>query len=184
LARGVPLVLVYQKTINNNRKIQYTETMNHDDVIEFSWTTHEYEHRKKSTDWYWALGIIVIVGSVLAFITGNFLFGFLVLLGGFMVGIFATKKLDPVQVVITKGEIIINKLTIPFSSITGFWMYRNPFGTKKLLFKTTKNFHSTISIPIDEDVSTDELHTFLINYFEEQEIKESFTDIISERIGF
>jgi uncharacterized membrane protein YwaF len=158
--------------------------MNYDDVIEFSWTTKEYEHRKKSTDWYWALGIITIVGSAIAFFTSNLLLGFLIFLGGFMIGIFATKKPDSVQVVITKGEFIVNKMTIPFTSIISFWMYRNPFGTKKLILKTRKNFNTIVSIPVDEDVSANELHTFLSQYFEEQELEETFTDIISERIGF
>lgn len=164
--------------------MRYTVTMKNDNTIEFSWTTQEYEHRKKSTDWYWALGLVIILGSVLAFISGNFLLGFLILLGGFMIGIFATKKPDPVQVTITTETITANNLVIPFSKVTAFWMYRNPFGTKKLILKTSKNLNNTISIPIDEDVSTNELHTFLSQYFQEQELKETFTDIISERIGF
>lgn len=158
--------------------------MNSPEVIEFSWTTTEYEHRKKSADWYWALGLIIITGSVISFIRGNLLFGFFIILGGILIGILSTKKPDPVSVEITDEIISINKLIIKFTEIESFWMYRNPFGTRKLIFKTRKNFNTIISIPISEDISTSELRSFLSEKLEEKELKETFTDLLLERIGF
>ncbi len=154
------------------------------ELIEFSWTAQEYEHRKKSTDWYWALGIIIIAGSVIAFIKGNFLFGFFILLGGFLIGILATKKPDAIAVEITDEAFSINKLLVKFTDVEAFWMYRNPFGTRKLILKTKKNFNTIISIPINEDIATAELRSFLSEKIPEKELQETFTDILLERIGF
>lgn len=158
--------------------------MLHDETIEFSWDTYEYEHREKSTDWYWALGILIIIGATIAFITKNLLFGVLLLLGGFMIGIFAGKKNDPIAIEISRRGITVNKSTIEFQEITGFWLYRNPFGVRKLILKTKRNFAPMVSLPLPDDMRASDLHEFLIQYIPEQELQESFVDLLSEKIGF
>lgn len=158
--------------------------MIHDETIEFSWNTYEYEHREKSTDWYWALGILVVVGAVIAFITKNFLFGFLLLLGGFMIGLFAGKKNDPISIEISIRGVLLNGKVINFPDIKAFWMYRNPFGVRKLILKTNRNFAPMVSLPIPDDIRAADLREFLLLQIPEQELKESFTDLLLERIGF
>ena len=51
-----------------------------------SWEVPAYEHRPKTSDWYWALGIIAVSGSVAAFFLGNFLFGVLILVVAYTMG--------------------------------------------------------------------------------------------------
>lgn len=158
--------------------------MIHQETIEFSWDTLEYEHREKSTDWYWALGILVIISATIAFINKNLLFGFLILMGGFMIGIFAGKKNDPISIEISTRGIVINGKEIKFSDISAFWMYRNPFGVRKLIFKTNQNIAPMISLPIPEDMRATDIRNFLLKHVTEKELKESFVDLLSERIGF
>lgn len=158
--------------------------MIHEETTEFSWDTVEYEHRDKSADWYWALGILTVVGSAIAFLTKNLLFGFLILFGGLLVGIFASKKPDPLSIEISTHGIVINGKLFYFKDITGFWMYRNMFGVRKLVLKTKRNFAPIISIPIPDDVRAVELRTFLLKFMPETEIQESFTDLFLEKIGF
>lgn len=158
--------------------------MIHDETIEFSWDTYEYEHREKSKDWYWALGILVVIGAAIAFITKNLLFGFLILMGGFMIGLFAGKKNQPLSIEISKRGVTINGQLIDFSQINGFWLYRNPFGIRKLILKTMRNFSPMVSLPIPDDMRATELRDFLLTYVSEQELQESFVDLMSEKIGF
>ena len=113
--------------------------MLHEETIEFSWNTYEYEHREKSSDWYWALGILVVIGAAIAFISKNLLFGFLILMGGLMLGLFAGKKNDPLEIEVSQRGVGINGETIDFSSIASFWMYRTPHGVRKLILKTNPN---------------------------------------------
>jgi hypothetical protein len=158
--------------------------MIHNETTEFSWDTMEYEHRDKSTDWYWALGILTVVGSAIAFLTKNILFGFLILFGGFLVGIFASKKPDPISIEISTHGIEVNKKLFYFKDIAGFWIYRNMFGVRKLILKTARNFAPMVSIPIPEDVRASELRLFLLDFLTETELQESFTDLFLEKIGF
>lgn len=158
--------------------------MIHEETTEFSWDTAPYEHREKSTDWYWALGILVVVGAAIAFLNKNLLFGFLIIFGGLMIGHFASKKPEMISVEISMRGVAINGSLIGFNAVTAFWMYRNPFGVRKLILKTTRNFSPIISIPIPDDVRATDLREFLITQIPEVEIQESFADLFMERIGF
>ncbi len=158
--------------------------MLHEETIGFSWDTYEYEHREKSTDWFWALGILVVIGAAIAFITKNLLFGFLILLSGFMIGIFANRKNPPLSIEISDRGININNDLITFGSISGFWMYRNPTGVRKLILKTNRNMSPIVSLPLPEDMRAADLREFLLQNIQEIELRESFTDLLLEKIGF
>lgn len=158
--------------------------MIHQETLEFSWNTFEYEHREKSTDWFWALGILVVLSAALAFISKNLLFGFLILMGGFMIGLFANKKNEPITVEISALGVTLNGQVINFSDIKAFWLYRNPFGVRKLIMKTNRNLTPTLSLPIPDDIRAADLREFLLKNIPEKELKESFIDLVSERIGF
>ena len=158
--------------------------MIHTETTEFSWDTIAYEHREKTTDWYWALGILSVVGSGIAFLNRNFLFGFLILFGGFLVGMFASRKPDDLSVEISTHGVMINNQMMYFKDIAGFWMHRNMFGVRKLIFKTNRNFTPIISVPLPDDLRARDLQEFLIEFIPEIELQESFTDLLLERIGF
>ena len=158
--------------------------MLHEETIEFSWNTYEYEHREKSSDWYWALGILVVIGAAIAFISKNLLFGFLILMGGLMLGLFAGKKNDPLEIEVSQRGVGINGETIDFSSIASFWMYRTPHGVRKLILKTNRNLIPVVVIPLPEEMKATDLRDFLMKYIPEQELRESFIDLLLERIGF
>ncbi len=158
--------------------------MLHEETIEFSWNTYEYEHREKSTDWYWALGILVVVGAVIAFINKNLLFGFLILLGGLMIGLFAGKENNPLEIEISQRGVRINGETIDFNSISGFWLYRTHTGVRKLILKTNRNLIPVIAIPLPDEMRATDLREFLLKFVTEQEMQESFLDLLLERIGF
>lgn len=58
--------------------------MNTNPII--SWEALEYKEGEKGTDWFWALGIIVIAGSVIAIIFKNYFLAGILILGGIMLG--------------------------------------------------------------------------------------------------
>ncbi len=56
--------------------------MNTNSII--SWESLEYKEDIKTTDWFWALAIIVISGSVIAIIFKNYFLAGILVLGGIM----------------------------------------------------------------------------------------------------
>ena len=105
-------------------------------------------------------------------------------MGGFMIGLFANKKNNPISIEISVRGINVNGTAFNFTDIIAFWMYRSPIGVRKLVLKTNKTMAPMLSIPLPEDMRAAELREFLLKKITEQELKESFIDLVSERIGF
>ena len=59
---------------------------------QLEWRAFEHEHIHKSSDWFWALGIIAIAGAVTAIIFNNILFAIIILVGAFTLSVHAVKK--------------------------------------------------------------------------------------------
>ena len=43
-------------------------------TFKIEWDAHEYEHKERSADWFWAVGIISVSMAVAAIIFGIFFF--------------------------------------------------------------------------------------------------------------
>ena len=56
------------------------------------WSVVEYEEKERSADWFWALGIIIVAGSIAAIIFGDFFFAILLVVGGACLAMFAVRK--------------------------------------------------------------------------------------------
>ncbi len=90
--------------------------------IVLAWTLPEYTHTEKNNDWFWALGIIILCGSITSIIYANYFFAGLLILGGSLMGYFANKAPDLVSYKLTdKGLIMRNRLH-PYEEIKSFWV--------------------------------------------------------------
>lgn len=148
------------------------------------WTALEHEHIHKSSDWFWALGIIAIAGAATAIIFNNILFAIVILIGAFTLGINAAKPSAQVSFKITQRGILINSTLHPYSSLESFWVEDTSEHTSpKLLVKSKKLLAPHIVIPI-ESVSSEDVRNFLLEYLSEEEDSESLAQKIMEFFGF
>jgi hypothetical protein len=147
------------------------------------WQTLEYEPRKKSTDWYWALGIIAVSAAVTAIILGNILFAILILIGAFLVGIFAAKDPEIINCEINDRGVVINKTLYPYKDLDSFWVEIYSEEDGKLILKSKKTLMPHIVIPIEE-ASPESVHEKLLEHLEEEEMSESISEKILELFGF
>ena len=91
----------------------------------FEWEAPEYEHHERSNDWYWAMGILAVALLVVAFFLKSVLFGLLVLLGGFSLGLYSARKPEIVSFSIgARGMAIEDKIYF-FEDLKSFW--GNPY---------------------------------------------------------
>ena len=88
-----------------------------------SWTALEYEEKEKSTDWFWALGVIVVTSSITAIIYSNYFFAILLIIGGLMLGIFAKKKPAMISYELNNKGLVIGNRLYPYENIKAF-MYK------------------------------------------------------------
>lgn len=155
------------------------------------WETHEFHHNPKSADWFWAVGIIVVTGAVVAFIFNNIIFGIFLLIAGFALAVHANAKPDVMYYAITDKGIIKGDSLHPFDSLESFWIENlreiealHPSLKSHILIKTKKSIISIIVIPIHEEVNISELREILLTHLPEEKISEPLHIKIMERLGF
>ena len=146
------------------------------------WSAPEYNHYQRSTDWFWAVGIITISITVLAFIFDNALFGILILLSAGILIFFALRVPEEVEYEINNRGIIVGKDLHPYLTIESFWVEtRN--NDPKIILKSKKAIMPFIIIPLHED-SVDEVSAVLREFLEEVELAEPASHKVMEYLGF
>jgi len=147
-----------------------------------SWSVLEYEHKKKSVDWYIALAIITIASSVASFLLGNILFGIFILIGMFTLVIYGIKKPQTIEVELSKRGIFTNQKIYPFNTLKSFWV--EEYGNEpKIIIQSEKPLMPYIIIPIG-DTNPDNIRDFLSKHLDEEEHFEPLSHKIMEYLGF
>jgi hypothetical protein len=158
--------------------------MLHNETIAFAWETHEFEFKEKRKDWYWIVGAAAVILIVVAVIMQNYLFAFLIGIGAFLMINLAARQPLAMPVTISEKGIQLHKDMYSYESLFGFWITYNKKDQPILLLMSDQRISPIVSIPVDEEVELLELREYLSTFIEEQEMKESLTDRIIDKIGF
>src|SRR3989344_3562339 len=122
-----------------------------EEVGKLSWTAYEYEEKFRSRDWFWALGVIVITGALAALIFGNYFFATLILLGGGLLGHYATKRPKIISYELNERGLQIDSQLYPYENLKSFWV--EPGDKPTLFVRSGRAFMPVLSIPIDNDLA-------------------------------
>lgn len=144
------------------------------------WEALEYKEDLKGTDWFWALGIIVITGSIIAFIYENYFFAGILLLGGIMLGLTVNKKPEMLSYTLDEKGIKIKNALYPFDRISEFSVYKD---RPILVIRSERMMFPIISMPIPEDEKENIREIFLAKNVKESEITEHTADKIVRFLG-
>jgi len=148
------------------------------------WSAHEHEHKPKSPDWFWALGIIAVSGALSAIIFGNPLFALLLIVGAFVLAIHAAKPPEEITFQISDRGVRIGSALYPYRTLESFFVEHDEDGRKpKLLLKSRKMFVPYLIIPL-EGVSPAEVEERLSEILEEEEMAEPLSQKVLEFFGF
>ncbi|MDO8575328.1 MAG: hypothetical protein Q7R78_01335 [bacterium] len=155
------------------------------------WKTMEYHHEPKSSDWFWALGIITITLIVIALMFNNIIFAIFILVSGLALAIHAWAKPELMNYSVTEKGVAIGTNMHLYESITAFYIedlkhieHIHPAIKSKILLKTNKSLFPLISIPISEKIDIKNLQSVLSKYIVEEKITETLSHKIMERFGF
>ncbi len=89
---------------------------------EMVWSVTTHEHHERSTDWYWALGVMALTGVVLSVFLGNLLFAIVIVLGAGSIGFLAARGPREHLFKIDERGITIDGSRYPYTSIDTFWV--------------------------------------------------------------
>ncbi|OHB10413.1 MAG: hypothetical protein A3H60_00250 [Candidatus Zambryskibacteria bacterium RIFCSPLOWO2_02_FULL_44_12b] len=147
------------------------------------WDAHEYEHKERSPDWFWAVGIISVSIAVAATIFGNIIFGLLVLIGAFALSLFTNRHPNSTHVIVNEKGVTRDRIHYPYSSLESFWIDTD-HPHKKIFLRSEKMFMPLIIVPLGESVDVDNLHESLSQFLSEEFHSLPFVEKILEYLGF
>lgn len=149
------------------------------------WEALEYEHKEKSHDWYWAVGIIGVSITLIAIILGNIIFALVVLVSLFALIVAARRVPKIVQFELNTIGLKIDEDFTPYSTLKSFWVENNVHhdGKSVLYFKSRQMTTPLIVIPIEE-IDPDQVRVFLLEFLLEEEHGESIVHRFMEYLGF
>ena len=146
------------------------------------WETPEYVYRERSTDWYWAVGIIAISISITSILFNNILFAIFIALSFFTLMLYTKRTPHTLQIKIDDRGIQVGRVKYPYSSLESFWV-EDRFGDDKIIMKSKKLTMPYIVITI-EDTEVDEVRNRLKKFLTEEEHTEPLARRIMEYLGF
>ncbi|MES3006087.1 MAG: hypothetical protein V4664_04025 [Patescibacteria group bacterium] len=149
------------------------------------WETHEYLFQEKTTDWYWAAGIISVSLAVLSIFFGNVLLALLILIGGFALCVFGARRPNHLRFEINHTGLLIDRTLYPYKTLDSFWVENNIHLDlhSKVIFKSKRIVTPLIVIPLEE-VDPEMLRDFLLDHLPEEEHSEPLAQKLLELLGF
>lgn len=153
-------------------------------IKELSWQAPEYEHREKTSDWFWAIWIISIAIAATSILLGNFLLAILILLSIFSLTMYSVRKPEIIDINVDTMGITVHKTRYPYTSLESF-LIETKLGMPKILVKSKKTLVPLIVIPIDtETIRIEEVRDLINDYLPEEDLAEPFLMHIMRFLGF
>ncbi len=150
----------------------------------YSWEALEYKDRDMKVDWFWALGIIALAGSVASFIYGNFLFGVFIIFASIAIVFFGTMKPKRVLYELTDSGVIYEDVFYPYETLHAFFMNELDPDDKKVLIKSERFFVPILTLPYETLEQGEEIFDVLSEVIPEEPLQEPWGHLIMERLGF
>ena len=149
------------------------------------WKGREYDHNPKSTDWYWALGIIAVAGTIAAVLFGNYLLALLVVTGAAALALHAAKQPPVHRFRLVEQGIVIGDELHPFERMISFSVLEDVAGElpPMISIKTESWLSPHLIIPL-EGVDVDVIYAYFLQHVDEGEHQHTFTDLVAAWLGF
>ena len=102
------------------------------DQEKIQWNATEYEHKKHSTDWFWAVGIIALSFAITAIIYKNILFAVFIVLSTFTLLLYAARKPQVLYFELNQKGVRIGDALYPYHTLKSFCLRENNNGVKTI----------------------------------------------------
>jgi hypothetical protein len=152
------------------------------DTFKIEWDGHEYEHKERSQDWFWAVGVVAVALAIVAIIFSDVIFAILILLSAFSLSLFINRPPETVHVVLNEKGITIGKVQYQFSTLHSFWIdEEHPH--QKILLRSQKLLMPLITVPIGTG-DIDRIQKTLVRFIPEEFHRTPVVEKLLEYLGF
>ena len=153
-------------------------------ISPISWHAPTHEYAERSTDWYWALGVLALAGAVLSIFLGNILLAVIIGLAAFLVGFLAIKEPRMCEIEVNERGVRIDTNLYPYRSLKSFAIDDESRERPQLIVMTTSLLNPELVLPLGDHVTAEELRTALLKKLPEGEHVESAFSRIADIFGF
>lgn len=149
------------------------------DTIE--WEAPEYNHKKRTPDFLWTIGLIALAIAIIAIWLGNLVFAIFVIIAGASLIMFTIREPGQMNFAVKTEGLIVGKDKYEWKNIKGFSIVKgDPYG--KLLIETSKYFLPVYAIPLPSSI-IEKVNGELSKVIPKTEIKESASMAFAEKVG-
>lgn len=158
-----------------DEKIPHKEEIPKELLSTITWQAPEYTQYKKTSDWYWVVGILTMGLFAVALIFRNFLFAGFSLLAGFTIALYGARPARTVSFSLSSEGVRIENRLYPYESLRSFWIFYNPSSIKEISIESQKIIMPHIRIPIGEEDPI-QIRSFLQQFLPEKRQEETLID--------
>ncbi len=153
------------------------------ETFKIEWDAHEYEHKERSSDWFWAVGIITVAVALTSIILGNIIFALLIIISAFALILFINRPPETLHIIIDEKGITKGPIRYPFDTLHSFYIdIDHPH--KKILLRSQKMLMPLIVVPLGEKVDIENVETNLLKFIPQEPLVLPFVEQILEYLGF
>lgn len=146
------------------------------------WTAFEYEYINKSTDWFWAVGIITVAFAVGAIFLGSMTFAIFIIVAAGALVLLSIKQPDEVAFRIDKRGVHADHTLYPYKNLRSFWVEES-MKKPHLILESEKMLVPYVFVPI-ENVDPEVVRQTLMEYLPEEYHEEPISHEIMRQLGF
>ncbi len=151
----------------------------------FEWEGREYEHNPKSADWYWALGIVAVAGTIAAILFQSYLLAVLIVIAASTIALHGAKHPPLHRFRIVEHGLAIDNEVYPFEHMISFSVLEDIEGEfpPLLSIKNESWLSPHLTIPLEHD-HADHIYAYLLQHVDESKHHHTLTDLVAVWLGF
>ncbi len=146
------------------------------------WRVQTHEHREHSSDWFWALGLLGLVGAGLSIFFGNILLAVILVVGAGSIGLLAARGPREHEVKIDRRGVSLDGTLYPYPTVQSFWV-EEEVGEPTLFLTTNSIVMPHVSVPLDNAAHAGQVRAYLRGYLAEEEQWEHFGENVARMLG-
>lgn len=138
----------------------YTEADMQGGTQEMSWSVMTHQHRERSTDWYWGLGVLALAGAAAAIFFGNVLFAIIIVMGASSIGFLAARGPREHAIKMDDRGLSVDGTRYPWTAVHSFWVEHDE-ETPYLFITMRGAFSPRIMVELDSRQQGDDVREHL-----------------------
>jgi hypothetical protein len=149
---------------------------------ELVWSVTTHEHRERSTDWYWGLGVLALAGAAASIFFGNVLLAVIIAIGSISIGYLAARGPREHLIRIDARGLSVDGTRYKWDSVMSFWIERDA-EQPRLFFTMRGLIMPYVSFELDDRAQGEAVHAHLRKHVEEVEQGPHLGEHLAEIFG-